>query len=150
MAKKLTLEELLIKEVDDILRQVTIEEITKDDVDRAKAGLKGFFKGKRDVLKTGYSFKLGDQEFMIDRVAESSGRIFFRFKNNPQKFSVQINYLLGIEEEFPYVKGDQVIFNDVICTVTGTNKASRNVVVNVEGALKKVSISRVRKFYESE
>jgi hypothetical protein len=151
MTKKLTLEELLIKEVDDILRQVTVENVVPEDIQKAKAGLKGFFKDKEDLIKTGYLFKLGDYDMGVDRVSKTSGRIFFRFKNNPRRFSLQIDYLLGKEQEFPYKKGDQVFFNDdIICTVIGVNKASQNVVIDVEGQTKKVAITRVRKFYETE
>ncbi len=148
--KKLTPEELLTLAVDEIIKRVAVEEITNEDIQMAKAGLKGFFKEK-EAIKAGTDVKIGVYDLEISRVANTTGRVFFHFKDSPKRFSLTFDHLLGVKEEFPFAKGDQVFFNeDIICTVVGTNKASRAVIIDIEGERKKVSITRVRKFYEDE
>ena len=149
----ITIQDILTKNPDDLIKEIAIEESKSNPVlDKAqqtkiKNDLKGFLNGDKSLIKRGRVLHVGDHFVTIAAVLPSTQRVFLLVNNFDKTFSLQMSYLLGVaDEEFPYKKGDSVTFQDYVWSVKSINPASRNVTLfNPSLGGRKVGISKIKK-----
>jgi len=141
----LTLAEFLNKDVDGVIKEVTVE----PDIDykAIKKALKGHFSDFPHHIKTGHKFELGDYSLEICRVIKATDRIFLALQHNDKEFSVSTSYLTGTEKQFPYQLGNLVNFpkneKDLVWKIVGIIKSSNKVKIEKDGFFKILPISKV-------
>lgn len=140
-----------IVEPDMVQTQVSLPPETKS-VKVTKSILKGRF-APGVVFTKGERHKIGDAcVFEVIGVENSSGRVRFAVYSIPLSddskpvtvLSLSIAALTGEKQSFAYKKGDCVVFNDKDYIVKGINPASKNVVLEVDGKMRYVKISKIR------
>lgn len=174
IAKKLVLDDILTKSSLQILEiikikqdnvkiethvvkpDVVLEEVSLPSVTKPIKVTKSILKGKFTpgvVFVKGERHKIGDTcIFEVVGIENSSGRVRFAvytipMTENPKPITVlslSIAALTGEKENFAYKKDDLVIFNEQNYVVKGINPASKNVVLEVDGKLRYVKISKIK------
>lgn len=136
----------------DLIKQETTPPVKNKPIKITKSILKGRFTPGTVFIK-GDRHKIGDNHvFEVIGVENSSGRVRFTVYTLPlienskpiTTLSLSIAALTGQKETFAYKKGDLIIFNDKDYVVKGINPASKNVVLEVDGKLRYVKISKIR------
>lgn len=151
----ITLEDILTKDPDDILKKITQEEFRsnleetfdRNNLVKIKEKLDSFFKSDKTSLFRGQVVHAGDYFVTVISILKSSGRVFFQVNDTDVTFSLPLNYVLGEEGgNFPFKKGDLAKFKDQIWMVRSVNPASRNVVLKHDSlGLKKITINKIER-----
>ena len=110
---------------------------------RLKYKLKGFLKGREDLLKKGQTFKVDSNFLKIVEVQLYPGRVMLE-TNFGERFSVSMASILG-QESLGIDKGERVRFNEHIYNVIAVNLSNRTVIISDGNMKKKVNIKHVEK-----
>jgi len=139
--KRLTLQDLLNRNVGEIVKDISTPVVEKEKVD-VKELLENYFKDKLELIYAGQVIHLQDYFVKIQKVVKASNRVFFEDMDSGEKFSLPMWLLTGVSN-FKYKKGDKVLFDGKVYEVQSVNPSNNGVFIKVNGKKRYVSVNKI-------